>query len=135
MTLFSKSSVLRSAITCFALLTVSSSVYAVAGDLSTLASTIYSNFNNFSKLITAGSYIAGIGFSIASIMKFKAHKDNPTQIQIGTPVALVMVASALLFLPSILETTGLTLFSSYGTIPAGGSVAGSEGVAWEPTKF
>lgn len=103
------------------------SVSALAAtDLGGLSSTIYSNFANLSKLITAGSYVAGLGFSIASIMKFKAHKDNPTQVQIGTPVALVMVAAALLFLPSILDTTSLTLFSS------GGSVATSTGTAWTP---
>lgn len=104
---------------------ISLSAYA-AGDLGNLASTIYGNFYNLSKLVTAGSYIAGLGFAIASIMKFKAHKDNPTQIQIGTPVALVMIASALLFLPSILDTAGLTMFSS------GGEVATSTGTAWTP---
>jgi len=102
-------------------------VFAVEGDLANLSSTIYTNFANLSKLITAGSYVAGLGFSIASIMKFKAHKDNPTQVQVGTPIALVMIAAALLFLPSILKTTGLTLFST-----TGGTVASSTGVSWAP---
>lgn len=110
------------------LISVSLSTYATKGDLGNLASTVYNNFYNLSKLITAGSYIAGLGFAIASIMKFKAHKDNPTQIQIGTPIALVMIASALLFLPSILDTTSLTLFG--GT---GGDVATSTGTAWDPS--
>lgn len=106
---------------------VSIAAFAVTGDLASLSSTVYTNFANLSKLITAGSYIAGLGFSIASIMKFKAHKDNPTQVQIGTPVALVMVAAALLFLPSILSTTGLTLFGT-----GGGTVSTSTGTAWTP---
>jgi intracellular multiplication protein IcmD len=38
-------------------------------------------------------------------MKFKQHKDNPTQTPIGTPIALVFIAAALLFLPSILGVT------------------------------
>lgn len=43
-------------------------------------------------------------------MKFKQHKDNPTQITIGTPIALTFVAASLLFLPSILSVTGGTMF-------------------------
>jgi hypothetical protein len=69
-----------------------------------LASSITSSFTNLTKLITAGSYLAGLGFSVGAIMKFKQHKDNPTQVPIGTPVALVYIAAALLFLPSILST-------------------------------
>ena len=56
---------------------------------------------NVTKLITAGSYVAGLGFAIGSIFKFKQHKDNPTQIPIGTPIALVLVSAAELFLPSL----------------------------------
>lgn len=100
---------------------------ALAQDLGGISSTVYSNFAQLSKLITAGAYIAGLGFSLAAIMKFKGHKDNPTQVPIGTPVALVMVAAALLFLPSILGVTGETVFSD------GGTVATSTGTAWTPS--
>lgn len=57
------------------------------------------------EFITGGLYIAGISFAIAAIIKFKQHKDNPTQIPIGTPVALLFIAAALLFLPT---TSGVT---------------------------
>ena len=79
-----------------------------SGEISvgSVASSITDSFTNIAKLITAGSYLAGLGFSIGAIMKFKQHKDNPTQIPIGTPIALVFIAAALLFLPTILETTG-----------------------------
>ena len=97
--------------------------------LGTVSANIYGNLTNLSKLITAGSYIAGLGFAIASIMKFKAHKDNPTQVPVGTPAALVMIAASLLFLPSILGTTGATIFAD------GGEVATAEGTAWIPPTF
>ena len=29
-------------------------------------------------LITGGAYLAGLGFAIFAVLKFKAHKDNPT---------------------------------------------------------
>lgn len=73
-----------------------------------IASSITGSFTNLTKLITAGSYLAGLGFSVGAIMKFKQHKDNPTQVPIGTPIALVFIAAALLFLPTILSVSGET---------------------------
>lgn len=68
------------------------------------------------KLMIGTAYIAGIGFSIAGIFKFKQHRDNPTQIPIGTPIALLVVGVVLVFLPSIVSSTGETL----GVSEAGG---------------
>ncbi len=79
-----------------------------------MASSITSSFTSLTKLVTAGSYLAGLAFSIGAIMKFKQHKDNPTNIPVGTPIALTFIAAALLFLPSILGVTGATLFGGSG---------------------
>jgi len=89
---------------------------AAADDLTIggMASSIIGSFTNLAKLITAGSYLAGLGFAVGAIMKFKQHKDNPTQITIGTPIALTFVAASLLFLPTILGVTGSTMFGSSG---------------------
>jgi intracellular multiplication protein IcmD len=88
-----------------------------------MASSMTGSFNSVAKLITAGSYLAGLGFSIGAIMKFKQHKDNPTQVPIGTPIALVFIAAALLFLPTILGVTGQTMFGTSGkTAGPSGSV-------------
>lgn len=70
------------------------------------------SFYGLANLITAGAYIAGIGFALTSILKFKAHKDNPTQIPIGTPIALLFVAGALLFLPNLFGIAGYSIFGS-----------------------
>lgn len=106
---------------CFGLLAIISMDAAAANNLTIggMASTITTSFSSLTKLITAGSYLAGLGFSIGAIMKFKQHKDNPTQIPIGTPIALVFIAAALLFLPSILSVTGATMFGSSGGTTAG----------------
>ncbi|WP_058529165.1 hypothetical protein [Legionella londiniensis] len=111
-------------ITCLAFIVL----FLLAGDAAAavktvggMASTIVKSFTNLAKLITAGSYLAGLGFSIGAIMKFKQHKDNPTQIPIGTPIALLFIAAALLFLPTVLGVAG-------GTIFGGGEVAGPTGV-------
>ncbi len=91
---------------------ISENGFAAVTTVGSMASHITGSFENLAKLITASSYLAGLGFSIGAIMKFKQHKDNPTQIPVGTPIALVFIASALLFLPSILTVAGGTMFST-----------------------
>jgi len=80
-----------------------------------MASQLVSNFPNIAKLITGASFLAGLGFAFASIMKFKQHKDNPTQIPIGTPIAMLFIAVSLLFLPALFKAAG----SSMGLCEAG----------------
>ena len=97
--------------------------------IGSIASTVTSNFDAVAKLVTASSYVAGLGFSAASILKFKSHKDNPTQIPIGTPASLTAVAAALLYLPSITSVAGTTMFGSSGTTASDvKAAAGSAGV-------
>lgn len=104
----------------FFILLASQTSYSMT--LGAMASNLTKSFTQVAKLITAGSYLAGLGFSIGAIMKFKQHKDNPTQIPIGTPIALVFIAAALLFLPTILGVTGFTMFG-----PSGGQTSGPTG--------
>ncbi len=95
-------------------------------NLGKVASNITGSFSQLAKLITAGAYMAGIGFCMASMLKFKAHKDNPTQIPIGTPIALLFIGAALIFLPNIFRIAGYTIFG--GTSGAGG-VSGTTGLS------
>ncbi len=109
---------------CVALVAFSTEALAAGQSLGDMASLITGSFTNISKLVTAGSYVAGLGFAISAIMKFKQHKDQPSQIPIGTPIGLTFIAAALLFLPSILGITGTTMFSG------GGEVAGPTGTVF-----
>lgn len=102
-------------LSCFVTLFLITQDASAGKNLGDMAQSITGTFESVGKMITAGSYIAGLGFSIGAIMKFKQHKDNPTQIPIGTPVALVFIAAALLFLPTILSITGETMFGGPGT--------------------
>lgn len=73
---------------------------------------------------------------VLAVFNFKQHKDNPTQTPIGTPISLVAIAAALLFLPSIIDVTGHPLSS--GSVAAlscpvfigGGTLLGEDGCAW-----
>lgn len=102
-------------IVCF---TVGSTAFAADVSLGTAALQITGSLSALASLITAGSYVAGFGFAVGAILKFKAHKDNPTQIPVGTPIALLFIAVALIFLPAIFSVTEQTIFG--GTAEVGG---------------
>ena len=75
---------------------------------------IRSAFKPLGKLMVAVSYLSGIGFFVAAVFKFKQVKDNPTQIPIGTPFALLLVAVLLVFLPGVFGYSAWTLFGKEG---------------------
>lgn len=94
-----------------------------ASGIGSVAAQATSNLSNIAKLITAAAYVAGMAFAVGAIVKFKAHKDNPTQVTIGAPISLLFIGAALIFAPSVFKTTGSTLFGEKAV------VAGVSGVA------
>ncbi|MGQ3892564.1 type IV secretion protein IcmD [Legionella sp. CNM-4043-24] len=103
---------------------VSSFPVAAGGNytLGNVATSITKSFEPLALLITGGCYVGGLAFMVGAIMKFKQHKDNPTQITIGTPIALLLVGAGLLFMPSVMGMAGQTIFgSSAKTAGPGGS--------------
>lgn len=100
----------------FGLVCLSLGTVALAADASMgiggVAAKVTTNVGNIARLITAGSYVAGMAFVVGSIVKFKAHKENPTQIPIGTPIALLFVGAALIFVPTVFRVSGQTLFGA-----------------------
>ncbi len=108
------------ALTCFV---VGTSALAAVSGVGSVAATVTGNLANVARLITAASYVAGMAFAVGAVVKFKAHKDNPTQIPIGTPIALLFVGAALIFIPTVFKVSGATLFGGSG------AVAGVSGIA------
>jgi intracellular multiplication protein IcmD len=104
----SVSAVEASAATSYLLLPSASASSTGSVTIGGVAESITDSLSSLTKLITAGAYLSGLAFSLSGILKFKQHKDNPTQIPVGTPIALLFVGAILLFLPSILNKTGTT---------------------------
>ena len=75
-----------------------------------LADNVTEQFSQVGRLMIAISYVAGIAFAIAAIFKFKQHKDNPTQITLGTPLAMLTIGVLLVFLPLLFGPAGFTIF-------------------------
>lgn len=87
----------------------------VTGGIGTVANNLRSSFGIIADLISAASYILGFGLIVASLFKFKQHKETPQQVHLGQPIMMVFLAVALIFLPSVLETGGKSLFGSKAT--------------------
>ncbi|MAZ38887.1 MAG: type IV secretion protein IcmD [Legionellales bacterium] len=109
---------------------VSPSIFAdttqvASGAVGSLADNVKASFSSIVQLITAAAYVMGFGFVLVAIFKFKQHKDNPTQMQIGTPIAMLFIGAAMIFLPSIIKTTGATVF---GSDASAGGISGVDSI-------
>lgn len=111
------------ALAILAYITLDSVCFAVAttSGLGSVALHVTDSLVGVGKLITAGAYVGGFGFAVAALVKFKAYKENPTQIQLSLAVVLLFVGAALIFIPSVFKTSGATLF---GTASGVGKISG-----------
>lgn len=102
----------------FCLMLVTTMCFAeAAGGISgikSVAANVKGNLKEVVQLITALAFVAGVAFAIGGIVKFKAHKENPTQVQIGVPISLLFIGAALIFIPGVFTATGTTLFGGSG---------------------
>lgn len=101
---------------------------AAEGGLSTIAENVTTNLGSIATLISAASYIVGIGFALSGMVKFKAHRDNPTQVPLSAPIVLLFVGIGLVFLPSIINSAGTTLFGGDGKIVSGKTGEGIDSI-------
>ncbi len=76
---------------CLVIEAIAMAAASGAAGIGAVAGNVTGNLANIAKLITAGSYVAGFGFAVAGIAKFKAYKDNPTQVPISMPIALLLL--------------------------------------------
>ena len=112
---------MKHSVKLISVLCLMSSAYADIGDMAT---SINSTFSAIASLIGGGAYLFGLLFVIGGLLKFKQHKDNPQQVQIGTCFTLLGIGILLIFLPTLVGQAGDTVFSS------GGSTGGAGGTGF-----
>ena len=95
--------------------------------LGDVAGNVTQSLGNVAKLIVAGSYVAGIGFALMGLLKFKAHKDQPQQVPLSQPIVLIAIAACLIYLPSVIKMAGTTLWGENAQVASarGDNIAGS----------
>jgi intracellular multiplication protein IcmD len=88
---------------------------AASAGLAGVANTVTDQLGAMAQLMVYVSYVAGVGFAMAGLLKFKAHKDAPQQVKLSDAVVLIIVAAALLFLPSVMSAAGGSIFGASAT--------------------
>jgi intracellular multiplication protein IcmD len=116
-----------SVVAMFAIASALLSSAVFAADVSSIATTAITQMNAIAKLLSVASYVAGVGFAMAGILQFKAHKEAPTQTPLSKPVVMLLVAACLLFLPTILSVAGSSLFGSGTSAATAGGGTGLSG--------
>lgn len=97
---------------CFYNVAVAGAATGGAESLATVVQRVESNIAAVSRLLILISYVAGVGFAMAGVLQFKAHKDNPTQVPLSKPIVYVCVGAFLLFLPKLMSTAGKSIFGA-----------------------
>lgn len=87
-----------------------------SGGISSIAESVTQNLPSLAKLVTAVSYFMGGLFGLLGLVKFYGYSTNPQQVQGGlkVPIVLLLLAGALVYLPSVITTSGKTIFGSGG---------------------
>ena len=86
------------------LLTVLASFYSVAladASLGGMANAALAPVVGVGKILSDLSIVAGIGLLFGSVVQYRAHRENPTQVRLSTPVFLIIAGAALILLPFI----------------------------------
>lgn len=89
---------------------LTSVAFATEGDLGQMADNLSFSVISLTPLIGGIGYLIGLVFLIMGIMHFKKHKDGPHQTALSVPIVLVSIGASLVFLPSLINSTGSTLF-------------------------
>lgn len=94
----------------------SAAVFAQGGgqDITAIATSVKTQATSIATLMNVAAYVAGVGFALAGVLQFKAHKDNPQGTPLSKPIVMIVVAAALLFLPTVMNIAGQSLFGSSG---------------------
>lgn len=58
-------------------------------------------FSGLGYAMNAISFIVGVGFILGSYIQYQAHRDNPQQVRISTPIFLLVAGLVLVGLPML----------------------------------
>lgn len=95
-----------------------------------IADSVTTTIGSVGKMLVAISYLAGFGFLVFGVLKFKQHKDNPTQVTLGTPIVMTLIGAVLVFIGGFIAPLGETLGVEKGAVGGfggTGTFTGNEG--------
>jgi len=75
--------------------------YADSLSLGDMADWVMGPVNGLGKVFGYICLIGGIGMILGSFLQYKAHRENPSQVRLTTPVFLLVVGIILLLIPFV----------------------------------
>lgn len=79
---------------------LSASAYADRGGLGEWSRDIVNGpFTGLGYTLNAISFMVGVGFILGAYMQYQAHRDNPSQVRVSTPIFLLCAGILLIILP------------------------------------
>lgn len=78
-------------------------------------------------LMTALTYLLGVIFGIAGVLKLKEHTENPSQTPFHVPVTRFLAGGALLALPAIIGAMSELIQDTTASVTAASQINGDEG--------
>lgn len=94
----------------FLLLFIPVLAFANTLNLGAIGQTATESVEGLALMVSAISYLCGMVFAVIAIVKFNAYKVNPTQEKLSTPIVLLLIATALVWLPTSFGSVATTLF-------------------------
>lgn len=73
-----------------------------------IAKGVADSFGSLGRMLVATSYLLGFGFLLFGVLKFKQHKDNPTQVTLGLPIVMTLIGGMLVFVGGFIAPLGET---------------------------
>lgn len=78
--------------------------------LSQVGGHVETQVNALTRIIALVCYLAGLALAWTGLVQFKVHRDQPVQTPISKPITILFVGAGLLFLPTLMDISGATLF-------------------------
>lgn len=82
------------------------------GGIASIASNVNNALSAIATMMAQVGFLAGFIFLMAGFAKLKQHKDNPTQVPVGTPIMMFVIGAGLMFVGNFIQPLGETLFGS-----------------------
>lgn len=96
-----------------------------AGGINQLMENIFNSVDETPGIVTAISYLLGLLFCVAGILKIKEHVENPDQTPVKDAVGRLLIGGAMFALPTIFTAAYITIIGNPGN--ATGVVGGVMG--------
>ena len=72
-----------------------------AQSLGDVATNILGPLTGASHIVKIICVVAGTGLILGSLMRYKAHRENPIEVRLGTPIAMLIAGLALILISLI----------------------------------